>query len=149
MPEEKDILKEFEKLKSNEHFKVPDGYFDNLPGQIMDKIKASEEKPEQPGLWVTIRPQLALAASFVALFMLAYTGFKLFLPEKSANTLSESEIVATLENEIYDLDESYMIDLIETDNKEPVIDNARLTKEEIMDYLMEEGDDLDLSLTEL
>ena len=149
MPEEKDILKEFEKLKSNEQFKVPEGYFDNFPGQVMEKIKASEEKPERPGLWFTIRPQLALAASFVALFMLAYTGFKLFMPEKSTNTLPESEIVATLENEIYDLDESYMIDLIETGKTEPVIDNAGLTKEEIMDYLMEEGNDLDLSLTQL
>jgi len=149
MPDDKNILKEFEKLKGNEHFGVPAGYFDSLPDKIMSKINAAEEEPARISLWRTIKPQLALAASFVALFMLAYTGFKIFMPEKSTNVLPESEVLATLENEIYDIDESLIFELLETGSSEPIIDEGDLTDEEIMNYLTNEGSDIDLNLTEL
>lgn len=62
--EEKDLERRFGKQQP---FRVPDGYFDNLAANIMDKIP--EELPAMTprvSLWRRLRPAVAVAASVCA-----------------------------------------------------------------------------------
>lgn len=62
--EEKDLERRFGKQQP---FRVPDGYFDNLAANIMDKIP--EELPAMTprvALWRRLRPAVAVAASVCA-----------------------------------------------------------------------------------
>ena len=149
-----DILKKFESLKKNDQFKVPDGYFDKLPGNVMDRIKqeegvdlgkqTNETRSKRPVISL-VRNQLAIAASFAALFLLAYTAIRIIAPQAPNNALSEIEIIASLEAEIHDLDEVYLYNLVfsnETISKDETIE---LSDQEIMNYLIEEGVDLDFN----
>ena len=115
MAKEKDIFKKLESLKDNSQFKVPDGYFENLPGKIMDSVQDNQnevQESEKRPVFIIIRNQLAIAASFAALF----------------------------ETVLFNLANNESIESIETNG---------LTEQEIIDYLIEEGDELDLSINDL
>ena len=144
MDGQKDILKKFESLKDNKQFEVPVGYFDSLPDKIMERIHEQDEKqaPKRP-LFSMVRNQLAIAASFAALFLLAYTAIKLIAPDDASEILTESEIFAALESDIYYLDETYLYTITTADEQISISDNIKLTDEEIIEYLTEEGMDID------
>ncbi|HBH47200.1 MAG TPA: hypothetical protein DDX98_01080 [Bacteroidales bacterium] len=150
MAKEKDILKKLERLKDNAQFAVPENYFEKLPGSIMERIKSEEASKQveikRPVIKL-IRNQLAIAASFAALALLAYTAIKIIAPDKQSDHLPLDDIYASLEQEVHELDEVFMYDLVNTES----LNNANtpeLSEQDIIEYLMEEGADLDLSLTD-
>ena len=73
-----------EAMGSENHFRVPDGYFDSLPGQIMAMLPEKDEQPDQkvtkPARIIRMRPWLYAAASaviavgFFALWNSDFTG---------------------------------------------------------------------------
>ena len=151
MAKEKDIFKKLESLKDNSQFKVPDGYFENLPGKIMDSVQDNQnevQESEKRPVFIIIRNQLAIAASFAALFLLAYSAIKIIAPDKSSDNLTENEIFASLESELFELDETVLFNLANNESIESIETNG-LTEQEIIDYLIEEGDELDLSINDL
>jgi hypothetical protein len=152
MAEQKDILKKLDALKNNEQFKVPDGYFDSLAGNVINRIKDKEK--EEHRLETTQRPviklvrnQLAIAASFAVLFLLAYTAIKFIVPDNAQQGLTENEIFASLESELMELDEAYLYNLA-TEEATTGISETELTDEEIIDYLIEEGTDIDFTIND-
>ena len=58
-----------EVMGSDNHFRVPDGYFDSLPSQIMAMLPAKEQQPKpqetKRARIVSMRPWLYAAASAV------------------------------------------------------------------------------------
>lgn len=147
MQEKKDILKKLDSIKKNQQFGVPDDYFNNFNSRLADKIK-NQQKEEKKSLFQIIKPQLAVAASFAALFLLAYTVFNVLIPEKRDIVLSESEIYATLENEIDDIDENMLIQQIEYNENTEVYSDIDLTEQEILEYLSNESLDDNILLND-
>ncbi len=148
MPENNDILKKLEVLRDNKQFNVPEGYWEEFDHKVREKI-ASEDHLKTKNLIRTLRPQLALAASLAALFILSYSVFKILIPEKENETLSENEIYATLENELYDIDESTLYEYLKDNGtRQATYSDFELTEQEILDYLAEESSDMDLYLDE-
>lgn len=148
-----DILKKLDQIKNNDQFKVPEGYFDRLSGNIMNRIKEDEAgtiaeetsgktSPKRSVIYL-VRNQLAIAASFAALFLLAYTAIKIIVPQSPKLQLSENEIIASLEAEIHDIDEVLLYDLAYENTPAQEVETFELSEQEIMDYLMEEGADID------
>ena len=63
---EEDIL--LKKLGKENYFKVPDGYFENLTSEIMNKLPEKEKvafKEEPVSTWTRLKPLLYMAAMFV------------------------------------------------------------------------------------
>ena len=63
---EEDIL--LKKLGKEESFKVPDGYFENLTSEVMNKLPEKEKvvfKEEPVSTWTRLKPLLYMAAMFV------------------------------------------------------------------------------------
>lgn len=64
MKEEDTLLK---KLGKENSFKVPDGYFENLTSEVMNKLPEKEKafKEEPVSTWTRVKPLLYMAAMFV------------------------------------------------------------------------------------
>ena len=63
---EQDIL--LKKLGKEDSFKVPDGYFENLTSEVMNKLPEKEKvvfKEEPVSTWTRLKPLLYMAAMFV------------------------------------------------------------------------------------
>ena len=63
---EEDIL--LKKLGKENSFKVPEGYFENLTSEVMNKLPEKEKvtlKEEPVSTWTRLKPLLYLAAMFV------------------------------------------------------------------------------------
>ena len=63
---EEDIL--LKKLGKENSFKVPDGYFENLTSEMMNKLPEKEKvvfKEEPVSTWTRLKPLLYMAAMFV------------------------------------------------------------------------------------
>lgn len=66
-------MKEEDKIRkaigTENPFRVPDGYFENLTSEIMNRLPEKEEllaeKREEPTMWQKIRPWLYMAAMFI------------------------------------------------------------------------------------
>ncbi len=140
MEDNNDILKQFEELKDNKHFGVPEGYFEEFPNKIRQRI-STEKSKEKVSLYKQLRPQLALAASFAALFVLAYAAFSILTPKKDYVYLSENEIITSLESDIFEIDESELITALNTNEEVELITDYNLTEDEIIEYLTDEGED--------
>lgn len=65
MNEEDTLLK---KIGKEHSFKVPEGYFENLTSEVMNKLPEKEKivlKEEQSGKWTKLKPFIYLAAMFI------------------------------------------------------------------------------------
>lgn len=67
MKEEKKLL---EKIGRSQPWTVPDGYFDSLSGNIIDKLPEYPEKPHAQDLstWQRLKPYVYLAAMFAGIW---------------------------------------------------------------------------------
>lgn len=134
-------------LKENP-FGVPQGYFENMQQEVMDKIAATSVADEdiaqaEPVTFLTyLKPAISLAAVFGIVFGLGYGTMKLtdsynndipesVLSETSSETstgLSEDEIISILDISIDDL---------LTAQREEEIEQIQINNEEIEEYLIE------------
>jgi isocitrate dehydrogenase len=88
---EEDIL--LKKLGKENSFKVPDGYFENLTSEVMNKLPEKEKvvfKEESVSTWTRLKPLLYLAAMFVG----ASTDHKPAAIDEVAVTEVDTEVVS-------------------------------------------------------
>lgn len=145
MSSDKDILKKFEPLKDNKQFSTPQGYFDSFADRLMQNIESTESDVQIKTHSFSFMKVLAVAASLAALFLLTYTSISIVSTDSTGKTLSENEIMAMLESDIYEIDENYLIDQFVISDQSITSDEINLTEEEIITYLIEEGADVDLT----
>ena len=149
MADNKEILTKLDSLKNKSQFKVPEGYFDKLPDSIMNRINEEEKQltatEPKHSIFSLFKNQLAIAASFTALFLLAYTAITIMAPESEESMLSESEIYASLEAEITELDEDYLYNLAYNSPTTDITEEIELSEQEIIDFLIEESAELELT----
>ncbi len=153
MAEENEILKKIESLKKDNPFKVPEDYFASLSGKIMDRIKTEDqntsptneaEKKKSLSIRLLIRNQMAIAASFAALFILAYTAVRIINPNSAKTQISSDAIYASLQEDLYYIEENTLFELAIESEKDAKTNNNELTDQEIIDYLSTNGVELDL-----
>ena len=95
---EEDIL--LKKLGKENSFKVPDGYFENLTSEVMNKLPEKEKvvfKEEPVSTWTRLKPLLYLAAMFVGaalIIRVASTDHKPAAIDEVAVTEVDTEVVS-------------------------------------------------------
>lgn len=145
MNDEKDILKDFERLKDNKQFGVPKDYFNNLTDNVMDRVKKESDPTIKLNFYQKAKPLLAFAASFTLLAIMAYVAYLIITPNRGLN---ENEIMAVLEAEIYHIDEEFLYNLATGTHANENTETIELTDEDIIEYLLDEGTDLELLIND-
>lgn len=110
-------------------FSVPDGYFDNLPAKIQARIQAetsaSESVTENGGWVVTFRSQLAFAAGFAFMAVIAYFGYYLSRPVSQHNSRHVgTDYVEIVSRSISDFEDIDLYRAIEDRKKQDTINEA-------------------------
>ena len=96
---EEDIL--LKKLGKENSFKVPDGYFENLTSEVMNKLPEKEKvafKEEPVSTWTRLKPLLYMAAMFVGaalIIRVASTDHKPAAADDVAVTEVDTEVVVS------------------------------------------------------
>jgi uncharacterized protein YpmS len=129
-------------IQSN--LEVPEGYFENLPLRIQDRLY--QEKKEPKVYWLPQLPQyrLALVAAVVAILVVMIFYLRLFENSTSnntqlaMNTMSKSTITAATED-LNEYDESMLIEAIDQPEQIEIASNndQQQVKAEITEYLIE------------
>ncbi|TVR74538.1 MAG: hypothetical protein EA408_02170 [Marinilabiliales bacterium] len=98
-------------------FSVPEGYFDSFPARMAERLQDEEPLPAatRPGIWQTIRPQLALAATITAFAVIGYLGFRSFMVTDD-QWLSDEMITGYIEYYQYEFSEPYLLGLLAEDD---------------------------------
>lgn len=101
---EEDILKE--RYGTDPGFRVPEGYFEKLHGEIMDKLPAypEVERKVELSLWQRLKPYVYLAAMFVGIWLMMnvfhrVSGYGAF----SLDNIPETVAVAMASGDDYSL----------------------------------------------
>lgn len=134
-------------LKKENPYKVPDGYFDELPMLIQERIGGAEVNPSA---WTRIfalivKPQMAWGSlSIVSLMIIGWLVFQL----ESKNDLSSQDIAEVIyHGEVDNMDEYLLIEALpeESTFEVQISENATDTKDVMIEYLIEnEIDELEI-----
>jgi len=133
-------MKNSDKIPTGNPFKVPEKYFEELNSRIIASTIESQNNKKKTGLYVKLRPFLAIAASVAVLALLTYTGMKLFSPRNESALLSGitvEEYQETILDEIDILTLEGNLVLTEIPDMEPGIN-----EKDIIDYLLLENIDV-------
>ena len=142
---------DLENLSKEAPFVVPEGYFDNLPGRLMEKIHEENKKQEQKNsirLNTFFNPQLSIAASLILFAILSYFTITYVLNSKHKQDTSQyfAELV---ENEIEDYDLLLLMEALDEANNFYLEEYNIELDEEIIDYLVSEEIDIEQIIEEL
>ena len=131
-------------LKKENHFSVPQNYFDEFPMKIKSRIDEQANASKSFSLsWLFNYKVLAPTGTCVVLIL---AGLFLYNPTQSIELeeLTAEEIEASFEYYGYpSIDDELLAELYyteETENESPT--NIELTEEEIIDYLLDENVDV-------
>lgn len=110
-------------------FSVPEGYFDSLPSRIQDRIQSEvlgSESVFEKGSWVVaFRSQLAFAAGFAFMAIIAYFGYYLASPlTKNTNNPVGTDYVEIVSRSISDFEDIDLYRAIENKRKQDTVNDA-------------------------
>jgi hypothetical protein len=109
---------------NNQIFRVPDGYFDQLPQQVMDKIEMGDHRNKESVIIRYIKPIIGLAASFALILGLVYVPLKMFSPTNESNSnkarLNEEYFITS------EMDDHNIFEMLENAAPEETFNNQQL-----------------------
>lgn len=86
-----------EKLAKGDVFKVPEGYFEHLTSEVMNKLP-EKEKPsyeiEKSTTWTRMKPWVYMAAMFAGAFFIIRLGSWIYQPEMGDAQIAGTEVVS-------------------------------------------------------
>ncbi|WP_208529800.1 hypothetical protein [Pedobacter alluvionis] len=130
--------------KAENSFTVPENYFDKLQSRVTDRIAASEPKKEAKviPLWRRNIVKYASAACFLLM-----ASFSIYFYQNSTNTVQQVQSAETVnEQMLYDIDESTIIDHLETQNiTSSNIKTTSASDTEMENYILSNFSSSDLS----
>ncbi|MGD9976692.1 MAG: hypothetical protein AB7S54_02035 [Bacteroidales bacterium] len=111
-------------------FSVPEGYFDSLPGRVQEIIVQAHKQQATPVKWLfAFRSQLAFAAGFAFMAVIAYFGYYMAQPlVKNPATPSGVDYVNIVSRNITDFED---IDLYQAIEDRRVNDSIARAKDDI------------------
>jgi len=132
-------------VKPENAFAVPENYFDTLQDRIASKIATTEVKKEPKiiPLWRKSFVKYASAACFV---LMVSFGFYFYQNNASTETLPIQTADFSTEQMLYDIDESTIIEHIESQNVNSSVTNAKSASDTDMEnYILNNYSSSDLT----
>ena len=131
------MMKTLQDTDKKNPFRVPDNYFEDVNRKIISSLPEELPQIRQKGLFVRIKPFLAVAASVALLIAISFTGLKLFRGEGKDSIISGISIQELSDAYLYELDlQSF------EESFAPTIQEMNLpdvSKTEIIEYLISEN----------
>ena len=128
MMEETDLK---QKIGKDNPFKVPEGYFENLTGQIMDKLPEIDNTKEEKeiSLWEKIKPWVYMTAMFCGMMF----GLKVMMGDKALESQNGTEdiSIASSDNAAQEDDS----DIIPDEYIDPIVDQVMMDDYTLYMYL--------------
>ncbi len=93
-------------------YKVPEGYFEQLPDRIMDQLPEREAIAPKVTMWQQVKPWVYMAAMFMGAFFLARTGQGYMAGEAANQQQQELAILMDQVDEV--VDDTYMMSSMNT-----------------------------------
>lgn len=128
MKEETDLK---QKIGKDNPFKVPEGYFENLTGQIMDKLPEIDNTKEEKeiSLWKKIKPWVYMTAMFCGMMF----GLKVMMGDKALESQNGTEdiSIASSDNAAQEDDS----DIIPDEYIDPIVDQVMMDDYTLYMYL--------------
>lgn len=122
-------------------FKVPENYFEEVNRKILSETTGKKHEVKQAGLYLRIRPYLAIAASVAGFILITFTTVKLLTAKDNNYTMSEIVSDESPELFINDID---LFSLEENAAFSASIErDSGVSSEEIIDYLLSENIEID------
>ncbi len=144
------VLKE---LKTEKSFQVPEGYFEAFPDRLQARINENKKAETKKTIFRTyFTPQLAMAASFIGLMVIAYSGIKFVVNKPDFKSGSENTVIADLPDySLYDLDETMLYEVYNeaSSDKNSLRSSETNITDEMIDYLVLEDADIEVLMQEL
>lgn len=133
-------MKNTDKITEGNPFKVPDNYFEEVSRKIISSTVENQREIKKTGLYVKLRPYIAIAASVAVLAILSYTSIKLF------SHGNESPSISGISTEEYSETILYDIDLLTLEENAALSglpgEDQHFDKKDIIDYLILENIDI-------
>jgi hypothetical protein len=139
-------------IKKQNPFAVPDGYFDEFLSRLQDKL-GEQKDAKKRSLYYSLKPYIYSVASVAAIVLAILVFYKISGNKQSETALLNSEIALAFEDDIYDLDEMYIIENYteRQEAEEMVYDYGSdpTYKDEIIRYLLDEDIEIESIADEL
>lgn len=147
----KNLNKKLEELKGNRTnpFSVPEGYFENFPTRMQEKISSDNQEPA----WILklmqyVKPQLALGFMIVAFTFISITTVNYILSNKNDSGLNK-DLYSTIEVDASEYSEQHFIDIIMEEDEKQVIEQKEIETDYYINYLVDEDIDYGTLIDEL
>lgn len=144
MDELKEISPQLSGISKEKPFKVPEGYFEDFPQRLQDRIRDNTSVPVYHHRILALRPYLAAA---IILVVAIISGTLIFRNPEGKEVLPDlqTEISQVVEWELYSISEE---DILEVMYDEIYWDetNDQDQSDEIIDFLMNEDIPIDVLL---
>ena len=140
-------------IETKNSFNVPEGYFENFSSRLQIKLQdVKESQHVQPRIFGIPQYNLALAASFIGLIIIIFSGIKFFSGNVKNSKTAPIEIADIINYHVNDLDENMIFDFYEEtaleDSSQTNIRDERIL-DEMIDYLAISNIDLQLITQDL
>ena len=135
-------MKNNDKIPAGNPFKVPGNYFEEVNRKIISSTVENQREIKKPGLYLKLRPYLAVAASVAVLAILSYTVIKLFPPRNESLSLSGISVEEYSETILNDIDLLTLEEIAALPELPGDQDDQFIEKKDIIEYLMLENIDI-------
>lgn len=134
-------MEKLSKKQDKNPFIVPEYYFDEVTGKIINATSGYEPEAKKVSLYGKIKPYLAVAAAISGFILISYTTLRLFSSNDPDNIVSEislQELSDSYLNDIdlYTLEENGAAFLISYEIPD-------VNKSDIIDYLLRDNINID------
>ena len=143
--------KKLEELKGNNYnpFSVPEGYFENFPTKIQERIiSENKEYAWAIKLFRYIKPQFALGFIIIAFAVIAITTVDFILSNRTNTGIDSDLYTRIIEVDASEFSEQHFIDVLLEDEKK-IDDHKQEESDFYIHYLIDENIDYGTLIDEL
>lgn len=131
-------MEKIKNIPDKNPFKIPENYFGEVNKKILASTAGSETEFKRAGLYIRLRPFLAVAASVAILIAVSYTAVKIFNHGSGKkNLVSEISLQEFSDSYLNDIDISTL-----EQHSSPLLISGGVTEfsdSEIIDYLLSDN----------
>jgi len=130
-------------------FSVPEGYFEDFPSRIQEKIVSETKQPNRIAQFFhVVKPQLALAFMIAGFAFIAITVIDAIMSNQVNSPVKNEVYTRIIEVDASEYSEQQFIDILLEEEKKPSEQKTEET-DEYIHYLMDEGIDYGTLIDEL
>lgn len=149
MKKESNIKLKDLKIENKNPFSVPEGYFENFPSRIQEKIVSETREPNRiKQFFHVVKPQLALGFMIAGFALIAITAIDTIMSNRVKSSVSNEVYTRIIEVDASEYSEQQFIDILLEEEKKS-FEQQKEETDEYIHYLMDEGIDYGTLIDEL